>query len=269
MNKNIGEFLYFKKLSSTNDKAKELASSGASHGTTVVADEQTAGRGRNGRSFFSPSGTGLYMSIIVRPNLPVSHSAAVTVAAAVASHKAILRRTGICAEIKWVNDLLINKKKVCGILAEGCGLRTEASGTPYFDCIVIGIGINISADTVFPGDLAEKAGTLGINAKSREKLKLFRNELAVEITKNVLYEISCMENNRAHEKDPFDFEFIQYYDANSAVAGEKILLTNPSDSGKPPRVLKAGGIDGFGRLITVNENGEQELISSEEISIKF
>ena len=105
----------FKSVTSTNEIAKQLALEGAPHGTVVIAEEQTAGKGRMGRSFYSPSKSGIYMSIILRPNLKVCDSVLVTTAASVAICKAIENITNIKAQIKWINDIVINYKKVCGI----------------------------------------------------------------------------------------------------------------------------------------------------------
>ncbi|MBO4878035.1 MAG: biotin--[acetyl-CoA-carboxylase] ligase [Ruminococcus sp.] len=124
---------------STNNYAKKLASAGAVHGTTVVADRQTAGKGRLGRSFISPPGKGLYVSIVVRPEFGLDAAAMITAAAACAAAEAVEELCGQSVRIKWVNDLYMNGKKLCGILTEASlGLEMKS-----LDYAVIGIGINV------------------------------------------------------------------------------------------------------------------------------
>lgn len=135
------ELIVYDTIDSTNKAAKELAISGAGHGTAVIADRQTAGRGRYSRSFYSPSGSGLYMSLILRPSLlQFDDPTAITAFAAVAVSDAIQAVTGKQAGIKWVNDLFLNGKKVCGILTEA--VTDFESGN--IEWIVLGIGTNVS-----------------------------------------------------------------------------------------------------------------------------
>ena len=157
---------FFDTLPSTNDKAKKLAGKGAPHGTTVIAYQQTGGRGRNGRSFSSKKG-GLYMSMVLRTSLPVNAGVSITIGAAVAVQKAILGCFGIDTDIKWVNDLYYRNKKICGILAEGFDIAPDPEGTTSrFGFIVLGIGVNISDKIIFPGGL--KVGDSITDAKLTE-----------------------------------------------------------------------------------------------------
>jgi len=138
---------YFRRIDSTNTELKRRALRGAPSGTVIVADEQTAGRGRLGRSFFSPAGSGLYMSLLLRP-VAFADAGRITTFSAVAVARA-LDSLGVKTEIKWVNDLLAGGKKLCGILAEA----GTVDGEPF---AVIGIGINL-ARTAFPEELANIA----------------------------------------------------------------------------------------------------------------
>lgn len=141
---------YFAEIGSTNNYAKELAAAGAPEGTVVIADKQTAGKGRLGKSFHSPSG-GLYMSILLRPtSLPLSDMMAVTACTASAVHQA-LAEFGIIANIKWVNDLFLNGRKICGILSEG-SFNAELYA---MDHLIIGIGINLHHDPALPQALRD------------------------------------------------------------------------------------------------------------------
>lgn len=141
-------------VTSTNDVLKEKAAAGAPAGTVVVAKRQTAGRGRMGRSFLSPEG-GIYMSILLRPAGAAVDALRFTAHAAVAVALAVEKHTGRAAQIKWVNDIYQNGKKVCGILAEG---KANAHGLDY---VVLGIGVNLQAPKGgFPEDLRDIAGAL-------------------------------------------------------------------------------------------------------------
>src|SRR5688572_27678266 len=132
---------WLESTSSTNDIASRLAQAGAEEGTTVVAERQTAGRGRHGRVWFSPTGAGLYVSVIVRPARDESNderpAALLTLASGVAIAEAVRAVTGLPAEIKWPNDVLIGKRKLAGILAEAA----VQAGTLQF--VVVGFGVNL------------------------------------------------------------------------------------------------------------------------------
>lgn len=139
-------------VASTNDVAMALADGGAPHGTAVVAERQTRGRGRLGRSWASPPGVGLWVSVVLRPPLPAGAAPAVTLAAGVASAEAIEAVADVRVALKWPNDLLLDCRKVGGILTE---LRAEEERVAY---LVVGIGINVhQASHEFPAELASSA----------------------------------------------------------------------------------------------------------------
>ena len=144
-------------LESTNLTAKQMAAAGAPHGTLVVADSQTAGRGRRGRSFASPPGTGLYLSMVLRSALPMQSAVLVTSAAAVAVCRAVERAAGKRLDIKWVNDLFYRGKKCCGILTEAAA-DVETGGVDY---LVVGIGLNLlPPEGGWPEELSEIAASI-------------------------------------------------------------------------------------------------------------
>lgn len=128
---------YRESLGSTNELAKQLARSGAPEGLLVVADEQTAGKGRLGRAWSTPPGSALAMSLLLRPNLPPYHAPRITLAAAVAVCEAVREVTGLPAGIKWPNDLQVNGRKVCGILTE---MEAEIDRVAF---VILGIGLNV------------------------------------------------------------------------------------------------------------------------------
>ena len=143
-------------IPSTNTALREAAQAGAPHGTVLIASAQTAGRGRRGRTFFSPDGTGLYISVLLRPTIPAERAVRITTAAAVAAAEAIAQVMGKECAIKWVNDLFLDGKKVAGILTESA-LRTD--GTLAY--AVLGIGVNVVPPAGgFPPEIAEIAGAI-------------------------------------------------------------------------------------------------------------
>ena len=157
--------LYFPTLGSTNDVAAKLASGGAPEGTTVVAEAQTFGRGRLGRTWFSPQGAGLYVSVVIRPDAGTRPAgggasaggpglpAVLTLASGVALAEAIRETTGLQAQIKWPNDLVFERRKLAGILAEA-----SASGS-QLDSVILGFGVNVRP-VAYPPDVAQRATSI-------------------------------------------------------------------------------------------------------------
>jgi BirA family biotin operon repressor/biotin-[acetyl-CoA-carboxylase] ligase len=141
--------LRFESLPSTNTELARLASEGGPEGVTVVADEQTAGRGRLQRAWSSPRGAGLYFSILLRPTIPQNYWPLITFMAAIAVGDALREAAGVETDIKWPNDLLSGERKICGILA-------EAIDTPAGRAVILGIGINLT-QSAYPPELAEVA----------------------------------------------------------------------------------------------------------------
>ena len=145
----------FESLDSTNAQLKKLAARGAAEGTLVIANAQTGGRGRMGRSFYSPPGLGVYMSLLLRPDASPDGVQSLTAFCAVAVCMAIEKLTKLRPEIKWVNDILLDGKKICGILCESA---VNENGTDY---VILGIGLNVITRTEdFPPPLRETAGSL-------------------------------------------------------------------------------------------------------------
>ncbi len=194
-------------VDSTNNEAWQRALEGAPEGTVVAAEEQTAGKGRRGKSFFSPADTGLYLSIVLRPDLLAHQAQLITTAAAVACAEAIECVTGHTALIKWVNDIYCGGRKVAGILTEGkvdmeSGLLEHA---------VLGIGVNVKPPAVgFPADIAEEAGSV-----CEREAGALRSELAAEL---------LMRFWRLYENLE-DRSFYQEYRRRCFLIGEPIVLT--------------------------------------------
>ena len=178
-------FIIHKTVASTNIIARELAINGAESGTVVIAEEQTSGYGRNGKSFFSPYGTGIYMSIILnlKKEKKIFNSSFITTAAAMAVSKSIEEISNENTQIKWVNDVFINGKKVCGILTEGAFSFEDGK----LDYAVIGIGVNVNfPKDGFPKELNNIAASINSknNANSNTKSDI-RNILVAKILENL------------------------------------------------------------------------------------
>ena len=147
------------RTASTNDIAKQLARDGAPDGTVVLADQQLRGRGRQGRSFTSPAGVGIYMSVLLRPQVAISRLPQLTLLAAVATAEAIEEISSLSVELKWPNDIMIEKKKAGGILTESV-MRADLS-----PMAVVGIGINVNTTLEqFPAELREQVTSLALAA---------------------------------------------------------------------------------------------------------
>lgn len=226
-------------IDSTNSEAKRLAISGEGD-VVIIADCQTEGRGRLGRSFYSPKGNGLYMSFLIKSDFPDEKSVLLTTATSVIVCRAIEDTANIYPQIKWVNDLYLDGKKVCGILAEA--IRNKDNNA--IEYIIIGIGINCEGED-FPEDLKDIAGTLG---------GVDRNRLAAAVIKG-------MKNIRTMIADN---DFIDQYKKRSLVIGEKINVLN-SEIGE----AEAIDIDERGGLVIRTRDGKTKTLSSGEISIRL
>lgn len=150
--------LRFDRVSSTNDVAKDFASSGAREGLCVIAKEQTAGRGRQGRNWSSPAGEGLYMSVVLRPAIQPSEAGTITLASAIAVAETLRLDYETDAEIKWPNDVMVRGRKICGILIE------SAIQNDKLDYIVLGIGVN-TGQSSFPEDVVNTATSLWLETR--------------------------------------------------------------------------------------------------------
>lgn len=243
--------LIYDQLPSTNTTARELAKDGAADGTVVIADRQSAGRGRLQRAFFSPEGTGLYMSVIVRRDLPASAALRLTPLAAVATAEAIEAIIGRGVYIKWVNDIYMDNKKVCGILTEGA-MDPQTQALQY---AVVGIGVNVAPpEGGFPEELRHIAGA--ILPKSENAAEV-RDALAQRILSNLM--------TLLEERDPAS--------AHTRYRSRLVLLGYPvtvhTADGSSSRVATALDIDEDYRLIVRYEDGSIEHLDSGEVSVRL
>ncbi len=225
---------------STNLDVKELAAGGAAEGTVVIAGSQTAGRGRLGRSFYSPEDAGLYMSILLRPASDAADALPITACAAPAAAEAIESLCGCSAGIKWVNDIYVDGKKVCGILTES---SVGADGRVI--CAVLGIGINV-AEMTFPDELRGKAGSLGISPE-------LRPVLAARVIENFF---------RYYDALP-ERTYLAEYRRRSILTGKTVSYT----LGGAAHTAEVLGIGDDNTLIVRDETGLQVHLNSGEVSV--
>ena len=231
----------YETLSSTND----LAEQGEKEGTLILADMQTAGRGRMGRQFFSPEKTGLYMSLILRPGAGQQNAGVLTACGAVSVYRAILELTGVPVEIKWVNDLYYSGRKLCGILAEG-----HFASKGELDYVVLGIGVNLSSPKGgFTGELSEIATAL--------------SELPAENLPDRLTLCAAIVRHwfSIYSNLP-DVSFLEDYRRQSCVIGRQVSYLQNG----VPCVADAIGIDEEARLIVKAQEGETHILASGEIT---
>ena len=229
----------FESIDSTNAEAKRVADKTPGP-LLILAEQQTAGRGRLGRSFYSPPGTGLYMSLMYHPDTSLSENLSVTAAAAVAVVRAIEKLTDMKPQIKWVNDIFINGKKVCGILTEA--VTDFESGTDI--SVIVGIGINVTTES-FPPEVGETAASIGVS-------RLDRNRLASEVAAELLRLI----------KNLGDRSFMEDYRQHSMVIGREItyIKNGISHSATAISIDDDGGLKVSGdQGITVLNTGEITL----------
>lgn len=154
-----GRLLHFASVGSTNALALDAAQAGANDGCVYVADEQTAGRGRGQHAWHSAAGDGLYVSVLLRPKMAIAEALWISLATGLAAQTAIEAATGLKADIRWPNDLLIGNKKCGGVLVETSVAAAKAGGAAVLRYAVIGVGINVNHDA-FPAELAETATSL-------------------------------------------------------------------------------------------------------------
>lgn len=234
-------------VTSTNTAAKELAEQGSSEGTVVIAQRQTAGKGRLGRSFTSPAGTGLYMSILLRPHFSAEDSLSITTAAAVAVAEAVEAVTGKNAMIKWVNDVYLDGYKICGILTEA-SIDFETGGLRY---AVLGIGVNVQVpDGGFPEEVRDIAGALYEKDAPPET----RTALAAEIVNRFF----------AFYQSLTDRPYLPEYRRRSLLTGRKVTLV----SGNARQTGTVQGVDDEARLLVRLESGEETTFSAGEVTVE-
>ncbi len=246
------KIIFFTKTDSTNTQAKKLLlnqSSSELNKTVCIAAEQTQGRGRLGRKFYSPSQTGIYFSIIYAPKKAIE-AAKITTQAAVGVCRAIKKIYKTECSIKWVNDIFIGDKKICGILTEG---NTNLE-TGTVDAAVIGIGINIAENKEFPEELKKSAGSI-----IHESKNYMRSELAAGAISEVIKIIDG--TNSVKEKA------MEEYKNRSNLTGKKITVTPVIGSKNGRYECTVLGISDDAKLIVKTQDGSTKFLDSGEVSL--
>lgn len=240
--------LYFSSVESTNTYLRTLAKDGAPHGTVVIADAQTAGRGRMGRTFHSPAGKGLYMSILLRPNCAPGDLMHLTCATAVAACNAIENAVGIRPGIKWTNDLVFKQYKLAGILTE-----LSIGKNAALEYAVVGIGINCTHSREdFPPELREIATSLAaITGRPIDRVAL-----AAALIKSLLEMSKAL---LAHKS-----EILSAYRRDCITLGKNVSIVRSGES----LHATALDIDSNGALIVSYADGTVEAVNSGEVSVR-
>ncbi|MCI8993953.1 MAG: biotin--[acetyl-CoA-carboxylase] ligase [Eubacterium sp.] len=240
------KIFYYEELDSTNSAAKKLAEDGAPHGSVVVTETQSAGRGRRGRSWASPRGTGIFMTYILKPEIEPANASMLTLVMAMAVAKGIGNMTGIRAAIKWPNDVIADGKKICGILTE------MSAQVDYVNYIVIGSGTNVLTES-FPPELEGKAASLYMISGK----KFHRAELIEEINEQFerYYNVFMETQDMAKLQEEYNQLLVN--------CGEKVKVLGAREEYEGT----AQGITARGELI-VDTWEARKLVASGEVSVR-
>lgn len=242
------DLLVVPSLTSTNSVLKEQYLD-RTHSFVLLAEEQTGGRGRLGRSFASPAGTGIYLTILLHPTLPIQHIQFITIAAAVAVAEAIGQTAGFDPQIKWVNDVLMEGRKLCGILTEA--MIEGETGT--VSSLVVGIGVNLRPNPDWPDEVRAVAGALSEFGSVPR-----RAELAAAILSRFERAYTMLEQG---ERD----SLLERYRSRLCCLGKEITVISPAAKYE----ALCTGLDENGHLLVRDESGQEHTLSSGEISIRF
>lgn len=234
---------------STNNAAKDLAAHGAPEGTVVIAERQTSGKGRLGRSFVSPPGVGLYLSAVLRPEVPPASLLHLTAVAAEATVEAIFETAGVRPGIKWTNDLVLDRRKLVGILTE-LSLQAESGLVEY---VVVGIGTNCNH---VPEDFPSEVRPIAVSLLEATGRAVDRNAYAAALIRQLHKASQTLFTGKA--------EWMARYTSDCVTIGQDIKVVR----GDTERLAHADGIDQDGALLVTYEDGSKGTVSSGEVSVR-
>lgn len=241
---------HFDSVTNTNDVAKEMAKE-VQGDFVVVANAQDEGKGQNGRAFYSPAGKGLYMSLLLRPNKPLSEMLKITTIAAFATAKSVEKVSGQMADIKWVNDIFLRGKKIAGIITES---KTNDKGE--LDYVVIGIGLNVlEPEGGYPADIKDIAGAV---YTQNQIINLSVDEQQIQN-----FEIDLINKLMSYYKDFDKKKYVTQYKEKCKFLGNDVEVTDANGT----RKAKALDIDENFYLVVEFENGEKATLSSAQIKV--
>ncbi len=240
---------YYETVDSTNECVKREAKAGAPEGLVIIGEEQTGGKGRLGRTWVSPAGEAVYFSFLLRPSFAAQHASALTLVMGLSVAQAIRETIALPAEIKWPNDIVINGKKICGILTEA-----QLGGNGKMDFVVIGVGINVN-NGAFPAELADKATSLKKEWGGRDV-----NRAMVTATALKYFHSNYEKYKRTEDLSGM----IRDYDFLLVSRDCEVRIEDPNGA----YIAVSRGIDRDGRLIVEKEDGSEERIASGEVSVR-
>ena len=241
------EVYYYNITDSTNIRAKQLGDEGAPHGTLVTADQQSAGRGRRGRGWESPPGCSVYMSILLRPDIPPVKAPMLTLVMALSVAGSLKDCTGLDVQIKWPNDIILNGKKLVGILTE---MSTEID---YINHVVIGVGINVNMEYL-PEEIQDKATSLRLETGHVVR----RSELIASTMKQFerYYGLFLESRNLESMREEYNRLLVN--------RGKEVRILG----GKEEYNAVALGINSEGELLVRREDGSEEAVFAGEVSVR-
>lgn len=239
--------MYYDETDSTNNRAKDSGEKGGFHGTLFIADKQNAGKGRRGRAWESPAGKSIYMTVLLRPEITPDKAPMLTLVMGLSVAEGIRRVSGVKAEIKWPNDIVINKKKVCGILTE---MATEIECVHY---VVIGVGINVNQQH-FPEEIKEMATSLYNETGNTYKRSELIAAVLEQFEKN--YEVFLKAGDLSDVKEVYDSMLVN--------CGQEVKVLEP---GNEYRAV-AEGINKAGELIVTLPDGQKKNVFAGEVSVR-
>ncbi len=236
----------YEELGSTNDEAKHLARKGAAEGTLIISEKQNSGKGRLGKTWSAPAGTGIWMSLVLRPPILPIQASTLTLIAGLSVCEAVERETGLESKIKWPNDVVINGKKICGILTE---MSAELEQVKY---IVLGIGINVNTESL-PEDLTH-ATSLYLEGKKKYLRKNILKQVLEQFERD--YDI--------YLKSPSLKCFLERYEKKCITLNKQVKVLTPTEN----YTAYAKAITEDGSLKVVTEEGEEKVVFAGEVSVR-
>lgn len=241
------ELVFFEETDSTNNVIKKMAEEGAPEGQLAIAEIQTGGRGRRGRSWSSPKGSGIWMSFLLRPQIDPMKASMLTIVAAMAAREAVAECSNVEAYIKWPNDIVVNGHKICGILTE---LSAEMHMINY---VVIGVGINVNT-TEFPEEIKDTASSLFI--ETGKKCSRSRIIAAFGSAFEKYYELFLKNENLS--------DIVNDYDRYLVNINRKVkIIENSSEL-----IATAEGINEEGELLVTDDAGNRHVVRTGEVSVR-
>lgn len=242
-----GELCYYDTIDSTNEEAKRAAFAGAPDGSLFVADRQTAGKGRRGRSWISPEGEDLFFSLLFRPELPTECASMLTLVAALSAAAMAEKYSGETCQIKWPNDIVLHDRKICGILTE---MGVEMGEISY---VVIGVGFNINRR-----EMDDEIASMATSIYRETGKETVRAQFLSDFLEDFMQRYHRFLKERTLKS------FVEEYNAHLINTGRKVRLVR---EGKE-LIRTARGINDTGELIVEDETGKEEVVFSGEVSVR-